>query len=192
MTAALALVVRFWRPLAALALLALAVWAYVHWRDTQRGIGAAAERKVWEQAVQRQKDEARATLEDARRRVEIAEGAAAALRQEQDLKDTQNAKTVADLELRLAHAGRLRDPNAKPARCGGSGASPGPQGTASASAGRDDAAEAPGLLSAELSGLLRNLTAEADRINIAYESSREDARNLRTLLASCGPAQAQP
>lgn len=140
-----------------------------------------ARREAWQVRIDKQKAEAAALLATAKDRVDKAESIAAALRQEQNLKDAENVKNTAAFERRLADAGRLRDPKATPARCGGSGAGPGAQGAASAGAGGDNAAEAPGLLSIETSDFLRRLTREADEINLAYISCRADAQMLREL-----------
>lgn len=190
MTALALFAAKNWRIFAALALAAASVWLYLHWRDVQRDVGATAERAEWQARIDAQKAEAAELLADAKMRVEKAEGVAATLRQDQDLKDAQNVQTIAGYERRLATAGRLRDPNASPARCGSGGASPGPQSAIGASTGADDTTEAPGLLSADLSGLLRTLTREADELNNAYITSRADAAQLRVLLASCTPVLA--
>jgi hypothetical protein len=106
---------------------------------------------------------------------------------QQEKKDADNAKLIADQAARLrallaaAPGGQLRDPNA--AGCGRGGA--GPEGHASAATGDRpaDATQAGGLLSAQLSGLLIRLTGEADGINAAYESARADALMCRQALA---------
>lgn len=166
--------------------LAGALWAaYMGWEGHQRAIDAAEERAVWIAAMDAQKAEARKQLDAANARVATAEDAAQLARETQNAKDTQNAKITSELERRLLAAGRLRDPNA--ARCGGSGASGGATGATSPGLGADNLAETPGLLSAEISGLLRTVTAEADAVNLAYIASRADADQLRGLLgAACG------
>lgn len=182
-------VLKYWRLLAALAL-AAALWAgYVHWRDVQRGIGDAAATQRYNAAIAAQKADAAAKLEDARKRVENAEGTAAALRQDQDLKDTKNAKIVADLRGQLRDARGLRDPYATPVRCGAGGAGAGAESAASAATGGNDATQANGLLSPQFAGMLQHWAAEADAVNIAYASSRADAERLRGLLAACSAPQ---
>lgn len=110
-----------------------------------------------------------------------AEQALQTAKNTQELKDANHQKTVENLSDRLrtlaGAAGRLRDPHA--AGCGaGGGGTPGE--AAPAPGGRPgDPAEAGGLLSAELGGLLQRLTREADDINVAYASCRADAYAVR-------------
>lgn len=99
---------------------------------------------------------------------------------EQEKKDAANQSTVAGLsaQLRTARAvsgGRLRDPNAT--ACAGSGPAVATESGASGSAG--DPAQTGGLFSAGATELLERLTREADDINVAYASCREDALKLR-------------
>jgi hypothetical protein len=106
-------------------------------------------------------------------KVLAAERELATFKSQQEIQDAEHQKTVATLSDRLRHAagpaGRLRDPNA--AGCGSGGGVP--QGAAASAPGdrADDHAEASGLLSARLTGLLQQLTREADDIN--------DALNVR-------------
>lgn len=90
-----------------------------------------------------------------------------------------------DYERRLRSAagpaGRLRDPNAK--GCGRGGESAASTPASGPVSGPTDPAQADGLLSAQLTGLLQRLTREADDINDAYATCRADALNLRALLA---------
>ncbi len=115
MIAALAL--RFWKPLAALALLAVLWAAYAAWADHQQAIGATAERAIWTVAMEAQRTEARKLLDAANARVDAAEAADSIARENQHLKDLQNAKITTELERKLLAVSRLRDPNAT-ARCG--------------------------------------------------------------------------
>lgn len=107
------------------------------------------------------------------------------LKNTQEIRDAQNRKAVAALSDRLRAAGgptlRLRDPF-QIGGCGGGGGSPAPQGASSAVGSGDNPAEAGGLLSAQLTGLLGRLTREADDINVAYISCRADAQSLRDTL----------
>lgn len=100
---------------------------------------------------------------------------------DQELKDAKHQQTVATLTDRLRgladSAGRLRDPNA--GRCGPGGGSPQAEPPRAPGDRPDDPAEAGGLLSAQLSGLLQQLTREADDINVAYASCRADAYAIR-------------
>lgn len=117
-------------------------------------------------------------------RTSRAEQALQTAKNTQELKDANHQKTVESLSDRLralAHSsGRLRDPySVQAAGCGaGGGSTPGE--AAPAPGGRPgDPAEAGGLLSAELGGLLQRLTREADDINVAYTSCRADAYAVR-------------
>lgn len=181
----IALALRFWKPLAVLALAAVLWAAYTAWADHQQGIGATAERAIWAVATEAQRTEARKQLAAANARVDAAEAADSIARENQHLKDLQNAKITTELERKLLAVSRLRDPNAT-ARCGGSGASGGATGASSPSTGTNDTTETPGLLSTALSGLLRTVTREADAVNLAYIASRADADQLRVLLGACG------
>lgn len=159
-----------------------ALWSHVE----QRGYARA--QAVYEAEINRLKTEAADTLAKETERVLLIEQALHQSKNNQDLKDEQNSQTIAGLSSRLharfgaagsaAPAVRLRDPNAS--QCGGSGDSA-PRYPATATAARaTDRAEAGGLLSAELAGLLRDLTREADEINVAYASCRADAYTVRS------------
>lgn len=111
-----------------------------------------------------------------------AEQALQTFKNDQELKDAQHQQTVAALTDRLRGladpAGRLRDPNA--ARCGPGSGRPQDDPPAAPGGRPGDPAEAGGLLSAQLSGLLQRLTREADDINVAYASCRADAYAVRS------------
>lgn len=166
---------------ALLAIIALdaAVLAYGH-RQYTKGVQHTTDR--YERVIKTKDAEAATTLADETEKTRLLERSLQAARTNQELKDATNQKTVADLSDRLRRAAgpalRLRDPNAT-AGCwpGGGGAA----GTATAAAGDRpaDAAEAGGLLSAELTGLLQRLQREADDINAAYSSCRADAFAVR-------------
>jgi hypothetical protein len=149
------LALKYWRVLAALLGVALGVWAYLHWRDTQREIGRDEVRAEWQAAT-----------DDAKNRVEELEEAARIKAAEHAVKDAENAKTIATLTDKLRAAGRLRDPYAT-ARC------PVAQGPASTASGAADGTETAGLLSEQFSEMLREWAREADEINNAYASARE-------------------
>jgi hypothetical protein len=132
--------------------------------------------------IEQNKRQAADLLAAETQRARAAENALQALKNAQDLKDHDHEKTVADLSDRLRAladpAGRLRDPHA--AGCGPSGSGT-PSEAAPAPGGRPaDPAEAGGLLSADLSGLLQQLTREADDINVAYASCRAEAYAVRS------------
>ncbi len=113
-----------------------------------------------------------------------AEQALQAFTDFQNGKDSDHEKTVTALAARLRAvadpAGRLRDPNAT--GCGGGGGSTQATTASAAGAGAADAALPGGLLSAELSGLLRERLEQADRINDAYASCRALMVQERELL----------
>jgi hypothetical protein len=116
-------------------------------------------------------------------------------RHEQEIKDAQHKKLIAAANARLhdlaaRNDGRLRDPNAEGAGCGRSGG--GAEGSAAAGpgSGAGDAAQAGGLLSVQLSGLLQRLEDEADAINRAYSFCRSDAMTVRGLPPLPDPSSA--
>lgn len=132
-------------------------------------------------ALQKQKREAERVLAIETAKTLAAEQALRDFKTNQDIQDAKSKSTVADLSSRLRQlagkSGRLRDPNAH--GCGrGSGSPSGETATATGS-GAADPAEAGGLLSAELTGLLQRLTTEADDINVAYISCRADTFKVR-------------
>ena len=134
-------------------------------------------------ALEAQKREAGGVLATETAKTRAAEESLRTFKLNQDNKDAQAQVTIADLSNRLhrlaGNAGRLRDPNAQ--GCGGSSGSPKGQAATPAPDRPGDAAEAGGLLSAELTGLLHRLASEADAINTAYASCRSDALQMRAL-----------
>ena len=132
-------------------------------------------------AIEKVKREAADTLASETNKTRIAERALQDFKNTQELQDATHQKTVADLSSRLrtlaGASGRLRDPHAPGCGAGSGGtaseAAPAPGGRPA------DPAEAGGLLSPDLSGLLQRLTAEADTINVAYASCRADAYAVR-------------
>jgi hypothetical protein len=152
------------------AALAALVAGYFAWAAHERGVGAAP----YIAAIEKQKVEAAVTLKVLTEQVQVKEKALNDFTNSRNENDATNEGAIAVLADRL-HASRLRDPN----QTGCSGAAPGPQAAASAAVGGGNAAEAGGLLSAELSGLLTRLTREADTVNAAYISCRADAYEVR-------------
>ena len=134
-------------------------------------------------ALEKQKREAAAELASETAKTRAAEQALRDFKTNQDIQDAKAQSTVADLSRRLrqraGQSGRLRDPNAP--GCGGSGGGATGEAATAPGSGATDPAETGGLLSAELTGLLQRLTAEADEINIAYASCRADAYQVRAL-----------
>lgn len=102
----------------------------------------------------------------------------------QNLKDAEHEKVVADradlIRRAAGPAGRLRDPNAKPAPgCGRGSGGPEGQAAGSADSGPENGAETGGLLSVPLTDLLAKALRESDAINVAYASCRADAYTVR-------------
>ena len=154
---------------------------YVAWVDHQQDIGEARATERFTAATDRQKAEAERVLAVEVEKVAAAQAALQEFKNQQEIKDAGNQKTVAALSTRLRDlagpAGRLRDPHA--GGCGGGGGDA-PAATAPAPGDRaDDAAEAGGLLSKQLTGLLQARFREADEINTAYISCRADAFAVR-------------
>lgn len=172
---------KYWRILVVIAAAGALVWGYFAWQNHQRGIGAQQERTIWEGKIAEQKLEAQAKLDEERDKTRDVEHKLADARTSQETKDTTNANTIKTLSGELAAAKRLRDPYVKPGRgCSSSGAKGADTASASTSAG--DGAEGAGFLSEGLSDLLRDLTRQADEINIAYQSCRQDSMNVRELM----------
>lgn len=132
-------------------------------------------------AIEQQKREATAELLRLTDQVHATESRLQAALQDQNTKDYNHAQTIAALSDRLrAYAGpglRLRDPHAT--GCGPGGTGPQSDTATAPDAGTTDPAQAGGLLSAELTGLLQRLAREADDINAAYTSCRADAYTVR-------------
>jgi len=147
---------------------------WVHDRATDQ------ERARWTVELGKQKAQAKTELDAALADKKAAETALAAFQAQQKEKDNAAQLTIAGLDRKLAAAGRLRDPNATGCRPSGPPTtSPDP---ARASAGDGDGTQTDGLLSVQLSELLRARLLEADTINAAYASCRADTRELRRIL----------
>jgi len=128
-------------------------------------------------AVAEQKAQAAQLLAAETERVRLAEQALQNTLNTQNAKDTKNAITIETLRQRLVAAAAigLRDPHA----IGPSGQSTNGAATAPPGDSVGDTAQAAGLLSTKLVGLLQSLTLDADRINAAYASCRADALAVR-------------
>lgn len=169
-----AILIRLAAALAAIVLL-FGAWQYVDGRGYNR---ATAE---YTTAINAQKAKAAALLASETAKTRSAEQALQFITQTQNLKDANHVQTLADLSDRLRRAagpaGRLRDPHA--AGCGAGGA--GTPGATAASAGdrADHTDQTGGLLSAAATEFLLVLARDADTINAAYTSCREDASAVR-------------
>lgn len=156
------------------------IGGYLAWEDHQQGIGEARATEACNRKIETQKKEAAVVLAKETAKVVASEQALQNFKNQQEVQDAQNKKTTDNLTARLraltGPAGRLRDPHAGRGPGGGSApgaAAPGPGNRA------DHGAEAAGLLSAQLTGLLQRLTVEADAVNLAYISCRADAESVR-------------
>jgi hypothetical protein len=145
------------------------------------GIGYDKAAHVYQAAIDNQKADASATLASETERANKTERALQEVTNTINLKDSDHEKTVADLSDRLRRAagpaGRLRDPHA--AGCGRGGGGSTAQAAGPAGDRPADAAEATGLLSADLTELLQRITRDADHINDAYTSCREQGIAIR-------------
>lgn len=152
----------------------------------QQRVGESRATAAYNTAIDQQKIDAGATLARETGKTREAEQALQAFKNQQEIRDAEN-KTIASglaAQLRAAAgtAGRLRDPNASPAGCGGGGSGTPGTDPARAGGGAGDTSEAGGLLSADLTELLLSQAKAADDINVAYTSCRADAFNLRGVL----------
>lgn len=156
------------------------IGGYLSWEDHQQGIGEARATEACNRKIETQKKKAAAVLSKETAKVVAAERALQNFKNQQEVQDAQNKKITDNLTARLralaGSGGRLLDPHA--GRGPGGGSAP---GAAAAGPGdsRDHGAEAGGVLSAELTGLLQRLTVEADAVNLAYISCRADAESVR-------------
>lgn len=152
----------------------------------EREIGDKRTAARYEAKLTRQKLDAAAMLNDLNNKARALEQQRDAALAELEKRDEINVKTVADLRAELVRRSRaaggpgLRDPFAP--RCGGGSPSTPGKVIASPDSGPADPAQAGGVLSAQLEGLLLTLTSEADTINTAYISCRQDAMNTRAAL----------
>lgn len=172
----------------------LQVLAVRHERDLARDAAQIARDNydTLDRAMKAQKKQAAAELAAARAEVADWQARYNGARRAQEIQDAnfQSANDQAQRALRAAsdrNAGRLRDPWAEGARCGGGGASAGKEPGPGAGDRPADGAEAGGLLSAELTRRLEQRQLEADTINRAYAACRADAYTVRDLPVPSGP-----
>ncbi len=172
---------------ALMAIIALAA-AVLGYGRHQYQLGVTHTTDRYEAAIQRQKTDAANTLAAETEKTRLLERALQAATHQQETQDAINQKTVAALTERLRTAAgfglRLRDPNAAPAGCWPSGGDAQGAATAATADRAADAAETGGLLSEQITGLLQQLTREADDINAAYTSCRADAYAVRGEVAA--------
>lgn len=171
------------RIFAVLALVGGALYGANAYLNYQQRIGEARATARYEKAINQQKAEAAALLAKETERATQIERSLFEFKHAQEMKDAQVAKYNRDQADRLRDLagpiGRLRDPNS-PTGCGGCRHDTEGEAAAASGAGAVRAAEAPGVLSEQLSGLLRRLASEADEVNAAYASCRADALAVRS------------
>lgn len=161
-------------------LVAALTGGYFAWASRQQGIGEKRATVAFNVKIEAQKKEALAVLVKETARVATAERALHDFKNRQEVKDAGNKKTADNLTARLralaGNSGRLRDPYA-----GGRQGSGVTSSTVTTGPGNraDNGAETSGLFSAEFSQFLQQKLIEADAINNAYISCREDAEAMR-------------
>jgi hypothetical protein len=171
--------------IASLAVAAGLIAGFVLWSSHERGVGDARTTARYELVIVALKTEATRVLGVETAKVTATTKTLNDFKHNQELQDATNQTTVAAYERRLrtaaGPAGRLRDPNAG-AGCGNSGGgAPRPAATGPGDRANDPT-QTGGLFSEAATGLLAELTKDADDINIAYASCRTDAINLRGVL----------
>ena len=138
----------------------------------QYGNGVKATKLVYESALSKQREQAAQKYAQALLDLAAATKELNDFRNTQELKDATNQRSNRNLAVLLRAASgdavRLRDPNQT--GCGLSRDSATGTAPAAPSNRADDTAQAGGLLSVQLSELLRQRIFEADEINTAYMS----------------------
>lgn len=161
--------------------LSLLTAGYFAWAGHQQDIGQARATAVYEAQLAKQKDDAKILLAAETAKVKTAEKSLQDFSNQRAENDLVNEKTISVLAGRVHALGRLRDPGATVGRGGGGS---GTQSAGSTSAGDSQAAgaQADRFLSAELTGFLQRQASDADEVNAAYASCREDAFTVRALV----------
>ena len=177
----LTLLKRYWRPLLGVILFASLITGYNLWIDHQQDIREAQITTKYEGILAEKEAAATQALMDETALVMAKDAELQKSKNLQEITDAKNARVVAGLKSKLRDLGMLRDPGYQ----GQGSSSPGNPGPG-ANGGADDGAQGTGLLSAEASDLLRELTEEADLINLAYISCRADSFSLREILGNPG------
>ncbi len=165
-------------------LFSIALYAgYKTWESKQQEIGEHRATVECNSKIDQLKLDAARLLAAETAKVVAARAELRKFKDEQELKDAKNTKTVLTQERRLRGLstadGRLRDPNATNEGCRCSRVGGQNSDTAASDNRTNDGTETGGLLSKELSGLFKQLTKEADDINIAYASCRADGAAVR-------------
>lgn len=172
-----------YRWLLLLGLVGAVVLGYFSWERHIRVDEKTRVDAVWQAQVDKMKLAAAKALADEVAKTATLELKWSEFKNQQEIKDGKAQQVVAGYKNRIArllgsNGGRLRDPNAE-AGCGSGGSSPKTETPPGSGNSGEHTSETGGLLSEALSGLLAELTSEADQINIAYASCRADALNLR-------------
>jgi hypothetical protein len=172
------------------AVLALAAIAAVLGYGEFRAHNAAqAEAQRWEAAVNKLKSEAAQALAAETRKVLEVERRLSAMTLDLEAEHAQRKALSDDFAARLRAAaarngGRLRDPNARGCRADG-GRTPAPD-TAGAERSTEDGSQGGGLLSSQLTQLLRDQARIADEVNNAYAQCRAWALDVRRIIEEDG------
>jgi len=171
-------------PVWAIFVMGLGVFAgltagYFYWVNVQQGIGREGEKLKWEKVVAEQKIEAADMLAKETAEVVAVKEALQEVKNKREIQDAKNTKIVAGLTSQLHALGRLRDPKA--GHRDGSDSTESNSASSSSDCG-DYGAETNGLLSTATSDDLRQLVLEADIINLAYTSCRENSSEIRELI----------
>ena len=170
-----------------------AVWAVVllvalwhWWGDHGALVNLRADHTALQDAVEAQKEQAERLLAEKTAETDAIQLKLANALALQEKTDEANKKTVADLRAEMRRNSRaaggpgLRDKFAPRCRLGGDSTTGAAATGASGSA--DDDAKAGRALSSEFEEFLIELAFQADEINAAYLSCREDAMKVRELL----------
>jgi hypothetical protein len=153
-------------------------WQYDEKRDFEVDLaGARLDLSRVETDLSNQKLTATRQLLDETRRANNAELKLQAARDEAQRLGAESAQTSKSLSLALADlarakSGRLRDPNVTATRCGGSGNSAKAAASIATIDRTENPAETTGLLSPQLTQLLRTEADANDGINDAYAACR--------------------
>lgn len=172
------------------AALGASVLGYGEWRAHA---ATASENQRWELAVGKMKAEAAGKLATETGAVLRLERQLGLVTEQLEKEHAERKATSEGYERRLAAAaagGRLRDPNAP--RCGSGGGSPASAVAAGSGGGAPGAASDGGLLSVELTGLLREQARRADEVNDAYAACRSWAMTVKDKLDEFSRAMMSP
>ena len=174
---------KYWKFFAGVALFIVLIIGYNFWVNHQRDIGRDEKTVYYEKIIQDQKVEASKILAKETAKVQATKDALQEAKNNQEVRDGKNEKTIQILNAKLRDLadanGRLRDPKNGRRVSGTFSANNNPPNPGDCP---DNGTETSGLLSAELSRLLQKLTAEADEVNLAYISCREDSIGVRAVL----------